>query len=121
MESAIEKLNQVKEMGIAVALDDFGTGFSSLSYLVQLPIDSLKIDRSFIMQMTNNSSSLAVVSAVISLAHAFNLKVVAEGVETQEQANLLRLLKCDEIQGYFFSRPLPLVEVEKLIIPPAAQ
>lgn len=116
IESAIEKLNRIKAIGASVALDDFGTGFSSLNYLVQLPVDLLKIDRSFIVNMTTNASSRAVVSAVITLAHALNLKVVAEGVELQEQANLLKLMRCDEIQGYFLSRPVPLPEIEMKLI-----
>ncbi len=82
-------------MGVHIAIDDFGTGFSSLSYLAQLPVDTLKIDRSFIVDMTVTPEGLALVSTIINLAHSMKLNVVAEGVETEEQARLLRLLNCD--------------------------
>jgi PAS domain S-box-containing protein/diguanylate cyclase (GGDEF)-like protein len=107
----IGTLSAVKEMGIRVAIDDFGTGYSSLSYLAKLPIDTLKIDRSFILSMTDDPASMAIVSSIISLAHSLDLEVVAEGVETEEHARLLRLLKCDALQGYLFSRPVPLDEL----------
>ncbi|MES2356506.1 MAG: EAL domain-containing protein [Pseudomonadota bacterium] len=115
LEGSIEKLKQIRRMGVSVALDDFGTGFSSLGYLVRLPVDCLKIDRTFIVNMANHADSVAIVSAVISLAHSLNLKVIAEGVETLEQANLLELLKCDEIQGYFFSHPVPVNQIETML------
>ena len=115
LEGSIEKLQEIRRMGVTVALDDFGTGFSSLGYLIRLPVDCLKIDRTFIVNMANHANSVAIVSAVISLAHSLNLKVVAEGVETLEQANLLELLKCDEIQGYFFSHPVPLPQIETML------
>jgi diguanylate cyclase (GGDEF)-like protein/PAS domain S-box-containing protein len=112
IEGSIDKLKAVQSLGLDIALDDFGTGYSSLSYLARLPINSLKIDRSFIMQMSKGPEQMAIVSTVISLARALNLKVVAEGVETEEQANLLRLLRCDEAQGYLFGRPVPPEELE---------
>jgi diguanylate cyclase (GGDEF)-like protein len=112
IKGSIDKLKALQSLGLYVALDDFGTGYSSLSYLARLPINSLKIDRSFIMQMSKGPEQMAIVSTVISLARALNLKVVAEGVETQEQANLLRLLRCDEAQGYLFGRPVPPEELE---------
>ena len=115
IEGSIDKLKAMQLRGLHIALDDFGTGYSSLSYLARLPINSLKIDRSFIMQMSKGPEQMAIVSAVISLARALNLKVVAEGVETEEQANLLRLLNCDEAQGYLFGRPVPPAEIERLI------
>ena len=93
-------------------MDDFGTGYSSLSYLARLPIDMVKIDRSFISGMAGKADDTAFVTTIIALAHSLNLRVVAEGVETEEQAQLLKLLKCDEMQGYLFSRPLPAAEVE---------
>ena len=104
---SIASLQAIRAMGITVAIDDFGTGFSSLSYLAKLPVDTLKIDRSFVIDMTAGPEGLALVSTIISLAHSLNLKVVAEGVETEEQSRLLRLLGCDEIQGYLFSKPVP--------------
>lgn len=104
---AIASLSAIRAMGVAIAIDDFGTGFSSLSYLSQLPVDTLKIDRSFVLGMTATRQGLALVSTIIGLGHALNLNVVAEGVETEEESRLLRLLCCDEMQGFLFSRPLP--------------
>lgn len=105
-------LRAIRAMGITIAIDDFGTGFSSLGYLAKLPVDALKIDRSFVVDMTAGPEGLALVSTIIGLAHALSLKVVAEGVETEEQMRLLRLLKCDDIQGYVLSRPVPVAEFE---------
>jgi diguanylate cyclase (GGDEF)-like protein len=107
IEANIQKLNAVRSLGIKVAIDDFGTGYSSLGYLAKLPVQSLKIDRSFITAMHKDANAMTLVSTIVSLAHALRLKVVAEGVETEEQAKILRLLKCDEMQGYLFSKPLP--------------
>jgi EAL domain-containing protein (putative c-di-GMP-specific phosphodiesterase class I) len=104
---SITSLQAIRAMGVSIAIDDFGTGFSSLSYLSKLPVDTLKIDRSFVVDMTAGPEGLALVSTIISLAHALRLNVVAEGVETDEQARLLRLLNCDEMQGFLFSRDLP--------------
>jgi diguanylate cyclase (GGDEF)-like protein len=104
---SIASLRAIRAMGLTIAIDDFGTGFSSLSYLAKLPADTLKIDRSFILNMTQGPEGLAIVSTIISLAHGLKLKVVAEGVETEEQSRLLRLLGCDEMQGFFFSGPIP--------------
>jgi diguanylate cyclase (GGDEF)-like protein/PAS domain S-box-containing protein len=103
----IASLQAIRAMGIPIAIDDFGTGFSSLSYLAKLPVDTLKIDRSFTIDMAAGKEGLALVATIIGLAHALKLKVVAEGVETQEQLRLLESLNCDEYQGYFFSKPLP--------------
>jgi EAL domain-containing protein (putative c-di-GMP-specific phosphodiesterase class I) len=103
---SISNLKQIRDMGVSIAIDDFGTGFSSLSYLSKLPADTLKIDRSFVIDMTAGPEGLALVSTIIGLAHSLKLKVVAEGVETEEQSRLLRLLGCDEMQGYLFSRPV---------------
>src|SRR5579859_2484667 len=107
IERNIEWLKALRDLGVTVAIDDFGTGYSSLNYLARLPMDTLKIDRSFVVSMTQSPVNRTIVSTIISLAHALGLKVVAEGVETEEQLNLLRLLKCDEIQGYLLSRPVP--------------
>jgi diguanylate cyclase (GGDEF)-like protein/PAS domain S-box-containing protein len=102
----IASLLAIRGMGVTIAIDDFGTGFSSLSHLARLPVDTLKIDRSFIVDMTSGPQGLALVSTIINLAHSLKLKVVAEGVETDEQSRLLRLLRCDEMQGYLFSKPV---------------
>ena len=104
---SIATLQAVRELNVSIAIDDFGTGFSSLSYLSKLPVDTLKIDRSFIEDMTTGRTGLALVGAVINLSHSLQLNVVAEGVETEEQQTLLRLLDCDEMQGFLFSRPVP--------------
>jgi diguanylate cyclase (GGDEF)-like protein/PAS domain S-box-containing protein len=104
---SISILQAIRKMGITVAIDDFGTGFSSLSYLAKLPVDTVKVDRSFVVDMTTGPSGLSLMSTIISLAHSLNLKVVAEGVETDEQSRLLRLLGCDEMQGFVFSKPVP--------------
>jgi diguanylate cyclase (GGDEF)-like protein len=104
---SIASLQAIRAMGVEIAIDDFGTGFSSLSYLAKLPIDTLKIDRSFIVAMTTGSQGVALVSAIINVGHALKLNLVAEGVETDEQSRLLRLLKCDQAQGFLFSKALP--------------
>jgi diguanylate cyclase (GGDEF)-like protein/PAS domain S-box-containing protein len=104
---SIVTLQAIRAMGVTIAIDDFGTGFSSLSYLSRLPVDTLKIERSFVIGMTTGPQGLALVSTIINLAHALKIKVVAEGVETEEQSRLLQLLNCDEMQGYLFSKPLP--------------
>jgi EAL domain-containing protein (putative c-di-GMP-specific phosphodiesterase class I) len=100
-------LTRIRALGVSIAIDDFGTGFSSLSYLAKLPVDTLKIDRSFIMDISERRKSRSLVSTIVSLAHAMDLKVVAEGVETAEQSRLLRSMHCDELQGFLFSRPVP--------------
>ena len=106
-EFAAVMLNQLKSMGINISIDDFGTGFSSLASLKRLPIDALKIDQSFVMEATSDPDDAALVMAIITLAHNLRLRVIAEGVETEDQLRFLQLLRCDEIQGYFFSKPLP--------------
>jgi diguanylate cyclase (GGDEF)-like protein/PAS domain S-box-containing protein len=105
--ASIGSLRAVRELGVRIAIDDFGTGFSSLSYLGRLPVHTLKIDRSFVIDMGAGPEGLALVSTIINLAHSMKLNVVAEGVETEEQSRLLRLLNCDEIQGYWFGHPVP--------------
>jgi EAL domain-containing protein (putative c-di-GMP-specific phosphodiesterase class I) len=111
----VAKLAEISRMGVQIAIDDFGTGYSSLSYLARLPVHTLKIDRSFVTAMTDGPNTMTMVSTIIQLAHALSLKVVAEGVETEEQAKILRLLKCDEMQGYLVSRPLPEPDLRKLL------
>ena len=112
------KLEALRDAGITIAIDDFGTGYSSLSYISKLPIDVLKIDRSFIIEMSKNANEMAIVSTIIALAHGLQLKVVAEGVETMEQMNLLKLLRCDQIQGYIFSKPISADAVEIMLRTP---
>jgi len=112
IEGNIEKLRAIRNLGVSIAIDDFGTGYSSLGYLAKLPVNALKIDRSFIITMAKDRDSMNIVSTIISLAHTLNLKVVAEGVDSEEQSRLLKQLKCDEIQGYLFSKPLPAAQVK---------
>jgi diguanylate cyclase len=102
-----DKLAAIRNLGVGVALDDFGTGYSSLAYLAKLPVNTLKIDRTFVSQMLDDTSVMTLVSTIISLARSLRLSTVAEGVESEEQAKILRLLGCDEMQGYLFSRPVP--------------
>jgi diguanylate cyclase (GGDEF)-like protein/PAS domain S-box-containing protein len=113
---SIARLQAIRALGVRVAIDDFGTGFSSLSYLRKLPIDTLKIDRSFIVDMVSGPEGLSLVSIIIKLAHSFKLRVVAEGVETEEQSRLLRLLDCDEMQGFLVSKPLPAALFEQTFL-----
>src|SRR6202163_2755595 len=111
----IEKLKILRDLGMRIAIDDFGTGYSSLGYLAKLPVHSLKIDRSFINAMADDADTMTLVSTIISLAHSLRLIVVAEGVETEDQAKVLRLLRCDEMQGYLVSRPIPVKELSALL------
>jgi diguanylate cyclase (GGDEF)-like protein/PAS domain S-box-containing protein len=114
----IANLHAIRAQGIQVAIDDFGTGFSSLSYLTKLPIDTLKIDRSFVADLDTGPQGVALVAAIINLAHALALNVVAEGVETQAQQRLLCALNCDEMQGFLFSKPLPAATFEDRYLAP---
>jgi EAL domain-containing protein (putative c-di-GMP-specific phosphodiesterase class I) len=114
-ESAEALLRRLREMGIKISLDDFGTGYSSLSYLRRLPINSVKIDKSFVEDLPNNPEAVAVATAIISMTHSLNLEVIAEGVETDEQLEFLRKNHCDLIQGYIFSRPLPADQFQSLL------
>ncbi len=115
-ETAIATLRQLKNLGIKLSLDDFGTGYSSFSYLQQFPFDVLKIDRSFVRNVTEDSKNAAILIAIIQLAHSLNLKVVAEGVETFEQQEFLRQHQCDMMQGYYFSSPVPANVLEQMIV-----
>ncbi|SMC35017.1 EAL domain-containing protein [Sporomusa malonica] len=110
----IAKLKELKDMGVRIALDDFGTGYSSLTYLKQLPIDVVKIDKAFVDDLTEGGKNGPLMGSIIALAHNLGLKVVAEGVETEEQRKLLREWQCDSIQGYLISRPVPEAEVLKV-------
>ncbi|HET7433366.1 MAG TPA: EAL domain-containing protein [Thermoanaerobaculia bacterium] len=112
-ENSMYTLRELKSIGVRIAMDDFGTGYSSLNYLKRFPIDTLKLDRSFVSDIEHDPSDAAIASAVISMAHSLALKVVAEGVETLEQFDYLRQQGCDAIQGFFFSQPVPAEEVER--------
>jgi len=114
-ENAIATLNKLQDMGVKIALDDFGTGYSSLNYLQFLPIDMVKIDRSFIKNITNNPKNAAITAAIISMSHALNLKVLAEGIETEEQYDFICSVQCDQAQGYLFNKPLPAGEISRLL------
>lgn len=114
-EVAIRRLNALKALGVKIAIDDFGTGYSSLSYLQQFPFDVLKIDRCFIRNITDNSNNAAITQAIIAMAKSLNLKLIAEGVETAAELSFVCQHQCDGMQGYFFSRPVPVQEFYKLL------
>jgi EAL domain-containing protein (putative c-di-GMP-specific phosphodiesterase class I) len=114
-QDTIATLHQFKEMGVGLSVDDFGTGYSSLSYLKRFPLDSLKIDRSFVKDITSDPDDAAITNAIIAMAHSLNLSVVAEGVETPAQLEFLRTHGCDTIQGYLLSKPLPAEELVPLL------
>jgi EAL domain-containing protein (putative c-di-GMP-specific phosphodiesterase class I) len=118
VEQTIATLREIRTMGVTIAIDDFGTGFSSLGYLAKLPVDAVKIDRSFVAEMSLHADGMTLVSTIISLAHSLRLKVVAEGVETDEQSRMLKLLKCDLMQGFLFSRPIPAEDFEARFLAP---
>ncbi len=115
IESNTARLQQICDAGVTIAIDDFGTGYSSLRYLAKLPVQTLKIDRSFVASMASDPDSMTLVTTIVGLAHSFDLGVVAEGVESEEQAQLLRLLQVDSLQGYLFGKPMPAAEIAKLL------
>jgi PAS domain S-box-containing protein/diguanylate cyclase (GGDEF)-like protein len=115
-DNKIRMLREIRDLGVHISVDDFGTGYSSLAYISRLPITYLKIDRTFITGMTASPEGYILVSSIIALAHALKLKVVAEGVETEEQAQLLKQLACDEAQGFLFSRPIPADQLQQLLV-----
>jgi PAS domain S-box-containing protein/diguanylate cyclase (GGDEF)-like protein len=116
IEHSMHVLDALRDLGCRVSIDDFGTGYSSLNYLARLPSDEIKIDRSFIALITESPETLALVTNIIGLAHSLSLKVVAEGVEEHEQAKLLRLLRCDVLQGYLLGRPMPAADFDRRLL-----
>ena len=108
-------LRALRQLGVRLVLDDFGTGYSSLSYLKHLPLDTIKIDRSFVTELDDDDANVAIVKAVVSLAHGLGIEVVAEGIESLDQAERLTALGCDLGQGYVWSRPLPADELDALL------
>jgi EAL domain-containing protein (putative c-di-GMP-specific phosphodiesterase class I) len=115
IEAAVKLLTQLRNLGVQLSIDDFGTGYSSLSYLQRFPIDTLKIDRSFVTQMMENEENLAIVRTIVALAQNLGMDVVAEGVETEDQLRLLRKLECENGQGFLFSTPLGGGQLEQFI------
>jgi EAL domain-containing protein (putative c-di-GMP-specific phosphodiesterase class I) len=121
IEESTRKLQTLRRAGIEVSVDDFGTGYCSLSYLARLPVDTLKIDRSFVVRMRDAGYPRNIVAMIVSLAHTLGLKVIAEGVEDTEQVHLLKELGCDQIQGYYVSPPVPVQQIEALLRPDAGR
>jgi EAL domain-containing protein (putative c-di-GMP-specific phosphodiesterase class I) len=115
IEAAVGLLTHLRELGVQLSIDDFGTGYSSLSYLQRFPIDTLKIDRSFVTQMMENEENLAIVRTIVALAQNLGMDVVAEGVETEDQLKLLRKLECENGQGFLFSTPLGGSQLDQFI------
>jgi len=114
---AIKVLDEIQSRGIRIAIDDFGTGYSSMSLMKQFPIDTIKIDRSFVRDLPDDTEDRAIAQAIINMGHALGMTIVAEGVETVEQETFLRAHGCDEMQGFLFSRPLPSDQMADLLRP----
>ena len=116
MDSVIRKLKELSSHGINIAIDDFGTGYSSLSYLHKLPIQTLKIDRTFLKESRINKGDNTIINTIVAMAKGLNLNVIAEGVETQTQLDYLRDIECTEAQGYLFGKPLPSDVISQLLL-----
>ncbi len=112
---AASTLTQLRNINVKISIDDFGTGYSSLSHLKRFPVDRLKIDRSFIRGVPHDANDAAISTSIIAMAHALDLKVIAEGVETEDQLAFLRTQECDEMQGFLFSRPLPADKITPML------
>jgi len=121
LNQAVERMRELKEMGVSLSIDDFGTGYSSLSALKSFPISTLKIDKSFVRDIAVSADDQAIALAVISLGHRLQLRVIAEGVETAEQRDFLRANDCDEMQGYLFSPPVPAERITEMLRAQAQQ
>jgi EAL domain-containing protein (putative c-di-GMP-specific phosphodiesterase class I) len=115
IQPTISLLSSIRELGVSLSIDDFGTGYSSLAYLKRLPLDTLKIDRSFIQDIPRCPQDMEIVQAIILMAHTLHLQVVTEGVETAEQYEFLKAYGCDYVQGYLMSRPVPLAELRPVL------
>jgi len=109
-------IDEISKLGVRLSVDDFGTGFSALSYLKNYPVSTVKIDRSFIMDLPGDKENVVLVQAIIAMAHGLRLEVIAEGVETAEQWEFLRSLDCDFVQGYYFGKPMPQVDFEEFLV-----
>jgi EAL domain-containing protein (putative c-di-GMP-specific phosphodiesterase class I) len=118
-EETLEKLQALRALGASTALDDFGNGYSSLSYLQKFPFDRLKIDRAFVASLGATADAGAIIHAIVTLGHALSMKVVAEGIETDEQRVLLRLAGCDEMQGFLFAKAIAATAIDKILARPA--
>jgi EAL domain-containing protein (putative c-di-GMP-specific phosphodiesterase class I) len=114
-EQALYLLNELKQLGVTLAIDDFGTGYSSLEYLQKFCVDFIKVDRAFVKNLVHNSADQGIVKAVMGIAESLKMRVIAEGVETEEELALLTALGCDEIQGYFISKPVPPADIPGVI------
>ena len=114
-DSVLATVKRLKQLGINLSIDDFGTGYSSLSYLKRFEVDKLKIDQSFVRDLATDADDAAIVRAIIQMARSLKLTTIAEGVETEELSTLLRLAHCDEIQGYWFAKPMPATQLEEFV------